>query len=58
MNAWQKAVSETWQQANADSEILERMATDLREGRSLPFSPTEMADLLDRIREEHYAHLL
>jgi hypothetical protein len=44
-------------QAEQDKAMLESMSASLRARLDFSFNPDDMADLLDRLREEHFEHL-
>jgi hypothetical protein len=45
------------QEAEKDAAMLESMAMALRMDLQFSFNKNDMADLLDKVRENHYAHL-
>ncbi len=52
-----KVIAETKDQADKDSLMLKDMANSLRNGSEFLFSKSNMADMLDRLREDHVDHL-
>ena len=53
-----KLMNEIRFQAQQEKVMLESMAESLRSGSNFSFDPYDMADLLDRLREEHVDHLV
>ena len=55
---FKELLREIRQQAETDAAMLESMASSFRGNLDFSFNGKDMADLLDRIREEHYSHLV
>lgn len=55
---FKELIKQTRQKAETDALMLQSMETAFRSGLDFSFNPSDMADLLKRIREEHYSHLV
>ena len=54
----EKLMREIQEQHRQDKVMLESMSAALRSGMQFSFNNNDMADLLDRLREEHVDHMV